>query len=107
MEVVRAAYAQNTTQAITEHTRVCEMKVCEEHFISLNLKGAFEMRHSFLYFFSWVRIFCTHISRPLAYGVRISSKSSTTAVRQQIVTAVLSSKCLESFPRIPFPENYE
>ena len=70
MEAMRTAYAkkkresvskrlkQNMTQTITERTRVCERKariVCED-FISLNLKGAFEMRHSFLYFFSLVRI---------------------------------------------------
>ena len=43
---------------------------------------AFEMRYSFLYFFSLVRIseFLHAISRPLAYGVRISSKASATAV---------------------------
>ena len=49
---------QNVTQTITKHTRVCERKahiVCEERYISLNLKGAFEMRHSFLYFFSLAR----------------------------------------------------
>ena len=58
------------TKMITEHTRVFERKariVCEEHFISLNPKGAFGMRHYFLYFFSLVRIrifvrkFCVHL----------------------------------------------
>ena len=46
-------------------------------------EGAFEVRHSFLYFFSLVRIFrvqfCTQIPRPLAYGVRICSKDSAIA----------------------------
>ena len=65
MEAMRTVYAkkkqdsvstrlkQNMTETITEHNMlVCERQaciVCEEH-ISLNLKGAFEMRHSFLYF---------------------------------------------------------
>ena len=82
IEAMRTAYAkkrdsvsrhpkQNMTQTITEHTRVCEKKariVCEEHFISLNLNGAFEMRHSFLYwlFFGthfriFVRKFLVHL----------------------------------------------
>ena len=78
---------QNMTQMITEHTRVCGRKariVCEENFISLNrLMNSvvkvlcIQMRHSFLYFFSLVYAFpncCTQISRPLAYGVRISPK---------------------------------
>ena len=50
---------RNMTQTITEHYQVCEGKVCivcEEHFISLNLKGAFEMWHLFLCFFSLVCI---------------------------------------------------
>ena len=54
---------QNMTQTITEHTLVCERGaciVCEEHYISLNLKGAFEMRHSFLYFFVGTN-FCTQV----------------------------------------------
>ena len=39
------------------------------------------MRHSFLYFFRWYAFpnFSTQISRPLACGVRISSKASATA----------------------------
>ena len=74
------------TKTITEHTRVCQRKariVCEEHFISLNLKGALEMRHSVLYFFSLVRIseYLYVIFRPLAHDVRISSKASATAVK--------------------------
>ena len=70
MEVLRTAYAKirdsvstrlklHTRLTIMEHMRVRERKariVCEEHYISLNLKGAFEMRQSFLYFFSLVRI---------------------------------------------------
>ena len=42
--------------------------------------GAFKMRHSLLYFSSLVPIseFCTQISRPLVYGVHISSKASVT-----------------------------
>ena len=66
MEAMRTGYArkrdsvstrlkQNTTQTIAEHTRVCESKkriVCEETFNSLN--GL--VIHSFLFFFSLVRI---------------------------------------------------
>ena len=74
---------QNMTQTITEHTRVCEKKariVCE-HFISLNLKGAFEMRRSFLYFFFagthfriFVRKFLVHFSQKLARPLYSTTK---------------------------------
>ena len=78
------------TKAITEHTRVCEMKariVCKEHFISLNrsmnlvLKVLLKCAIGFSICFRWYAFpnFCTQISRPLAYGVRISSKASATA----------------------------
>ena len=69
---------QHMTQMITEYMLVCERKahiVCKEHFILLNLKGGFEMQHSFLYFFWWytflnfVRKFLAHLP---VYGVRIS-----------------------------------
>ena len=71
---------QNMTQTITEHTRVCERKaciVCKVHFILLNhFDGAFVSVS-----FRWCAFlnFCTHISRPLGYGVRISSNASVTA----------------------------
>ena len=75
MEAMRTTYAkkqdsvstrlkQNKTQTITEHTRVCEREahiVCERFYFAksfdeLSGKGAFEMRHLFLYFFMLVRI---------------------------------------------------
>ena len=73
------------TQTITEHTRAFERKaciVCEEHCISLNLKRCFWNASFVSLSFRWYAFpnFCLQISRPLAYGVRITSKASATAV---------------------------
>ena len=71
MEAMHIAYAKKNTglaglsmswtKHATEHTRKIHGRkariVCEEHFISLNMKGAFQMRYSFLYLFSLVRNF--------------------------------------------------
>ena len=68
----------------------CERKariVCQERFISLNhlmnpvVKVLLKCVIPFSIYFRWYafRTFCTDISRPLAYGVRISSKASATA----------------------------
>ena len=66
--------AMRTEQRMQNKTRLGLKKSQTKH----------EMRHSFLYFFSLVCIseICTQISRPLAYGVRIS-KAGTTAVLSQ------------------------
>ena len=72
-----------------ETCEYCEWKariVCEQHFISLKLfdepggKRAFEMRHSFLYFFSLVRTSeCSYAH--FSYGVCIPSKACATAAK--------------------------
>ena len=75
---------------ITEYTRVCERKACiickqqgffVKSFDKPSGKGAFGMRHSFLYLFPLVRIskaLYTN-SRPLVYVEGISPKTSATA----------------------------
>ena len=103
MEAMRTAYAKNGTRSQhfsnktidandhgTYSTRVCERKsriVGEEHFIWLNrlmnlvVKVLLTSGIRFSISFRWYAYlnFCTQISRPLAYGVRISSKGSVTA----------------------------
>ena len=99
IEATRTAYAKldsvctrcklHMRKTITECTRIL-WKECAhrlrtfyfaESFDEPVGKGAFEMRHSFLYFV-WYPFpnFCTRISRPLAYSVRISSKACATPV---------------------------
>ena len=59
-------------------------------------RGAFGMRHSFLYFVgTHSPNFCTQISRPPAYHVRISSKGSATAVYSHVIRPYWSSGVLE------------
>ena len=101
MEAMHTAYVKkrdsastglkNMMQTIMEHyTRHVKGKRASFAFILLSrlmklvVKCAFEMRHSFLYFFSLVCISefdtnLTQISHPVVYHVRISSKASATA----------------------------
>ena len=78
--------------------------VCKEHFISLNhlmnlvlIRGAFEMRQSFLYVCSLVRIIkylYANFSSTFVRGVRISSKAIATAVYRLFHFVVCNLACL-------------
>ena len=103
MEVMRTANAKSGTRSLTRLKLQTKQAIMEgtwvlwkegahrlrtpfyvaESFGKPGGKGAFEIRHSFLYIsFCWYALpnFCTQISRPLAYGVCISSKASSAAV---------------------------
>ena len=88
-----------------------------ESFDEPSGKGAFEMRHSFIYFFSLVHNseFCMQTSRPLACGIRISSKSSATSGlvssslwhplfrKPNVMQSTLAMAFCQSKPTLPMP----